>query len=117
MNEACEALLGEHDFLCFASALEAKHIGKTRRTVLRAVVVRGPEDMVIFEVAANSFLTHQVRNTVGTLLQIGKHRLEVSEVLKLLEAKRAGMAGPGVPARGLFLVKIDYPYSFEEVAE
>lgn len=117
MNAACGALLGEHDFLSFASALEAKHLGKTRRTVLHAAVVRGPEDMVIFEVAANSFLTHQVRNTVGTLLQMGKHRTEVSEVLKLLEAKRAGMAGPGAPASGLFLVKINYPYSFEEVAE
>jgi len=117
MNAACAVILGEHDFVSFASALEAKHLGKTTRTVLHAVVAREKEDTIIFEIAANSFLTHQVRNTVGTLLRVGQHRIEITELNKILEAKRAGSAGPGVPARGLFLTKVNYPYSFEEVTE
>jgi tRNA pseudouridine38-40 synthase len=117
MNAACAILLGEHDFISFASALEAKHLGKTTRTILHAVVVREQEDVVVFEITANAFLTHQVRNTVGALLRVGQHKMQMTELNKILEAKRAGSAGPGVPARGLFLTKVNYPYSFEEVAE
>lgn len=117
MNAACAVLLGEHDFVSFASALEAKWRGKTTRTVLHAAVVREKDDVVVFGITANAFLTHQVRNTMGTLLRVGQHRMEVTELNKILEAKRAGMAGPRVPARGLFLVKVNYPYSFEEVTE
>jgi tRNA pseudouridine38-40 synthase len=58
-----------------------------------------------------------VRNTVGALLRVGQHKMQMTELNKILEAKRAGSAGPGVPARGLFLTKVNYPYSFEEVAE
>ncbi len=117
MNEACALLTGEHDFVSFASALEVGRLGKTRRTVLNAVVVREKEDLVVFEITANSFLTHQVRNTVGSLIRVGQHRMSTLEFENVLEAKKAGSAGPGVPASGLFLVKINYPYSFEEVAE
>jgi tRNA pseudouridine38-40 synthase len=117
MNAACAVLLGEHDLVSFASALEEKWRGKTTRTILHAAVVRESDDVVVFEVEANAFLTHQVRNTVGALLRVGQHRMEVGEFSQILGAKRAGTAGPGVPARGLFLVKINYPYSFEEVAE
>jgi tRNA pseudouridine38-40 synthase len=115
MNEACELLRGEHDFVSFASALEARRKGNTKRTVFHAGVVREKEDLVVFEITANSYLTHQVRNTVGSLLRVGQGRMGILEFKNIMEGRRAGAAGPGVPACGLFLIKVNYPYSFEEV--
>lgn len=117
MNEACGMLCGEHDFIAFASALEARHTGRTRRRVIRAAVFRERPDVVVFEIEANSFLTHQVRNTVGTLIRVGQHRAETGEITRLLAENKAGVAGPGVPPSGLFLTAVNYPYSFKEVTE
>ena len=116
MNRACELIAGEHDFVSFASALEAKHVGKTRRTILNARIVREKEDLVVFEIEANSFLTHQVRNTMGSLLRVGQGKMSLEEFNNIIEIKKAGAAGPGIPPCGLFLVKVNYPFSFEEAA-
>ncbi len=117
MNEACALLTGEHDFISFASALEARRAKNTRRTVFSAGVGREGDELVVFEIVANSFLTHQVRNTVGSLIRVGQGRLSIAELKEIMEAKRAGTAGPSVPACGLFLIKVNYPYKFEEIAQ
>lgn len=115
MNEACQLLYGEHDFISFASALEARRRDNTKRIILHAGVVREKGDLAVFEITANSFLTHQVRNTVGSLLRVGQGRMGIEEFKNIMEAREVGIAGPGVPACGLFLIKVNYPYSFEEV--
>jgi len=117
MNEACALIQGEHDFISFASALEARRRGKTVRTIFQAAVVRGKEGLIVFEIKANSFLTHQVRNTVGSLLRIGQGRSSIEEFTQIIDARQPGLAGPSAPACGLLLVRVNYPYSFEEVAE
>ncbi len=110
MNQACQALIGEHDFASFASSIEG-NIKTTVRRVERAEMERNG-DMTIFNMVANSFLPHQVRNTVGALIRIGLGKMSVDEFHSLIEAKKPGLAGPTAPACGLCLMQVNYPRPF-----
>lgn len=114
MNHACQILIGTHDFASFAS--RDVRLKNTVRTVLKANVERDGE-LVVFGMVANSFLPHQIRNTVGTLIRIGQGKLAIEKLHSLMEAKKPGLAGPAAPAHGLFLMRIDYPSPFGEVHE
>ena len=107
MNEAGAKLIGEHDFASFASQLGAQ-IKSTVRTVHRAEIVR-EGDMVIFHMTAGSFLPHQVRNTVGTLIRVGQGKMTLEEFCSIMGLAKPGLAGPTVPASGLCLVRVNYP--------
>jgi tRNA pseudouridine38-40 synthase len=72
---------------------------------------------VIFEMIGKSFLPHQVRNTVGTLIRVGLHKINKDDFQKIMEAKKPGLAGPTVPAQGLFLVRVNYPRHLGEYHE
>ena len=112
MNEACQALIGEHDFASFASCLGIE-IKNTLRTVYRAEIQKSGE-VVTFNILANSFLPHQVRNTIGALIRVGLGKMTIDEFRSIIEAKKVSLAGPTAPAHGLCLMKINYPYPFEE---
>jgi tRNA pseudouridine38-40 synthase len=116
MNQACELLMGEHDFASFVTAFNRSVIRSTIRTVYRAHCERR-EDEVIFEITAGSFLPHQVRNTVGALVQVGLGKIGIADFKNILEAKKPGLAGPTVPARGLFLTRINYSRPLGECHE
>ncbi len=106
MDAASKALIGEHDFASFVNNKEAAAKGTVRR-VTRAEW-RREEEMVIFGIEANSFLMHQVRNTVGVLLKVGRGKMDYREFCDILEAKEPGLAWPTAPARGLTLIKVNY---------
>jgi len=106
-NRAAQALIGEHDFSPFASGNGAG-IRNTVRHVFKASLERGGE-LVIFNIVANSFLPHQVRNTVGALIRVSLGKMSVDEFNSIIEAKKPGMAGPTAPACGLCLTRINYP--------
>jgi len=112
INQACQALIGEHDFASFATC-DGAMIKNTVRTVYRAEVEKDGE-FAIFKMAANSFLPHQVRNTIGTLIRVGLGKMGVDELLSITEAKTPGLAKPTAPACGLCLMRINYPEPFEE---
>lgn len=109
MNEACQALVGEHDFASFASCIGIRN---TLRTVYRAEIGKNG-GLVIFNIVANSFLPHQVRNTIGTLIRVGLGKMTLDEFRSIVEAKRPGLACPTAPAYGLCLMRINYPHPFE----
>jgi len=113
MNQACQALIGEHDFASFASRMDAatKH---TIRHIHRAQLEK-MEELVVLNITANSFLPHQVRNTAGALLKIGLGRMSIDDFYAIIEARKVGLAGPTAPACGLCLMRINYPYSFGEI--
>jgi tRNA pseudouridine38-40 synthase len=112
MNQACQALIGEHDFASFITCFEGG-IRNTVRSVYRAEIEKDGE-LVVFSVAANSFLPHQVRNTVGALIKVGRGKMTVDEFYSMAEAKKLGLAGPTAPACGLCLMGVNYPCSFGE---
>ncbi len=111
MSEACQALMGEHDMVSFASGDITTR--NTKRTVYQAAVARDG-DSVVFTVVANSFLPHQVRNTIGALIKVGLGKMTVTEFNSIIEARQPGLAGPTAPARGLCLTRINYPRPSEE---
>jgi len=112
MNHACQVLVGDHDFAPFAGL----YAGVTYRQVFKAEVVRDG-DLVIFDMEANSFLPHQVRNTVGGLVRVGLAKMEVDTFRALARSGQPGTVGPSAPAHGLCLMKVNhrnFPPSFEE---
>lgn len=110
MNQACRALIGEHDFASFTSGIGVG-LKSTVRRVYRAEMSK-EEELAVFDMVANSFLPHQVRNTVGALIRVGLGKMSGEEFYSIMEAKKPGLAGPTAPACGLFLVQVNYPYPF-----
>ncbi len=112
MNQACQALIGEHDFISFASSM-GMGTENTVRRVYRAEIEKDGE-LAVLNMVASSFLTHQVRNTVGTLIRVGLGRMRVDEFCSIIEMKRPDLVGPTAPACGLCLIRVRYPNLFEE---
>jgi tRNA pseudouridine38-40 synthase len=110
MNKACKFIEGEHDFASFAAALGK--LGSTVRTVHRANVSK-KSDVVTYNMVANSFLPHQVRNTIGLLIRVGLGKAGLDEFRRIMDAREVGLAGPTAPAYGLCLTKVNYPSNLE----
>ena len=115
MNQACQTLIDEHDFASFATRIQAE----TKSTVRRVYKAKTEKDgeLAIFNIIANSFLPHQVRNTVGTLIRVGLGKMTFDEFGDLLELRQPGLAGPTAPACGLYLMQVNYPYPWERYNE
>jgi len=98
-------LVGRHDFTTFrASECQAK---SPVRTLDRLDVTRTADEIRV-AAAARSFLHHQVRSIVGTLMFVGAGRWAAEEVRHALEARDRARCGPMAPATGLYLVGVDY---------
>jgi len=106
MEKATQYLIGEHDFSSFRS------VGSPTRTTVRKVTraewKRGRSGLVRFEIEANGFLKQMVRAIIGTLVEVGKGRMNAVEFRRILESKERSKAGPTAPAHGLFLKEVKY---------
>lgn len=111
MNSACKFLVGDHDFASFSSGPSSGR--STVRRVYRAEVSERCGELV-FTMEGSSFLMHQIRNTVGALIQVGLEKMSVPEFYSIMEQKMPGLAGPKAPACGLHLVRVNYPRPIEE---
>jgi len=101
MARLAEAFAGEHDFSAYAASDERDAEGKSKvRTVYSSTLERAPGRLVYW-VRGSGFLKHMVRNIVGTLIEAGKGN--IAELGRLPE-----ISGPTAPAKGLFLVKVEY---------
>ena len=105
MHAAAQTLVGRHDFTTFRAA--ECQADSPVRTLDRLDVARDGEDIRI-AASARSFLHHQVRSMVGTLMLVGAGRWSAAEVREALEAKDRKRCGPTAPACGLYLVGVDY---------
>jgi tRNA pseudouridine38-40 synthase len=65
--------------------------------------------LLVYRVRGNGFLHHMVRNLVGTMLDVGRGHLPLSEIPSILAARSRSAAGPTAPAQGLFLHSVEYP--------
>jgi tRNA pseudouridine38-40 synthase len=106
MGKAVAALVGRHDFASLKAAGSAP--GPTLRTLVRACVEGDARGEIRFELEADGFLRHMVRNAVGTLLEVGLARRAPDTLPALLAARDRSLAGPTAPACGLTLVRVDY---------
>ena len=105
MAEAAQGILGVHDFAPFASPLEDA-TASTTRDLQRFEVCR-QDATVVCEVTANAFLPHQVRRMVGALVVVGRGRMTPDAYVALLDSPPVS-AGPAAPARGLYLMSVEY---------
>ena len=105
MHRAAQSLLGKHDFSSFrAAACQAKSPLKT----LDRLDVAREGDHVVIAAAARSFLHHQVRNMVGSLVPIGQGRWPEVRLAEILAAGNRRAAGPTAPPQGLVLTGVRY---------
>lgn len=109
MHEAAQLLLGEHDFSSFRAALCQ---AKTPVKCLYRLDVQRQGDVIIFDLHANAFLHHMVRNLVGCLIQIGKGSQPPAWIVDVLAARSRSVAAPTFMPDGLYLTGVDYPEKF-----
>lgn len=106
MNEAAKVLLEYKDFTSFSK------VNTDTKTNLCDVKEAFWEEIAPdrwrFTITANRFLRNMVRAIVGTLVEVGRGRLRLEDVRRIIEAKDRCSAGESVPAKGLFLVDIKY---------
>lgn len=106
MNEAAQALLGEHDFTSFrASACQARHPVRE----MREISVRRKGNCVVLDLTANAFLYHMVRNIAGSLMAVGTGEQSAGWIGEILAARRRDAAGVTAAADGLYFMKARYP--------
>lgn len=106
MNEATKYLLEYTDFKCFS---KSRTDVKTYDCNITEAHWQQNGQELIFTISANRFLRNMVRAIVGTLVNIGTGKSEVSYMKTLIESRDRRKAGFSAYAKGLFLTKIEYP--------
>jgi tRNA pseudouridine38-40 synthase len=107
MRRGLALVPGTRDWSGFTGA--ACQVDNRVRTLEYARLARPDPATAFFEFRADGFLTHMVRNLVGTMLEVGRGRLAVAQIRAILESGDRGMAGPTAAARGLCLLRVVYP--------
>jgi tRNA pseudouridine38-40 synthase len=105
MRTAAGHLLGEHDFSAFRSA-ECQAKSPVRE--LYRLDIRKIGDYIVFDLAANAFLHHMVRNIVGSLVYVGSGRHPSSWLGEVLAGCDRSRAAPTLEAAGLYLMQVSY---------
>ncbi len=105
MKKASKFLHGKHNFTSFACS--GSRIRNCERNIKDINITR-EGNLFCFHLEADAFLYKMVRTIVGTLLEVGKEKINYLGVKKILEAKNRKIAGKTVPAKGLFLMKVNY---------
>nr|WP_309755765.1 tRNA pseudouridine(38-40) synthase TruA [Flavobacterium sp.] len=107
MNEAAQLLFKHTDFQCFSKV--NTDVNTFDCTIFEAFWKRDNGNL-IFTISANRFLRNMVRAIVGTLVNIGLHKITLEDFSAIIESKNRDKAGFSVPAHGLYLTKIEYDY-------
>lgn len=106
MNKACEVLFDYTDFTSFSKL----HTDvKTNNCRIMQAGWKQEGEVWVFTVQADRFLRNMVRAIVGTLLEVGRGKLTIEGVRRVIEAKDRCQAGTSVPGHALFLVDVTYP--------
>ena len=106
MNEASKILLKYSDFTSFSKL----HTDvKTNNCKIFEAYWKEENNTLVFTITANRFLRNMVRAIVGTLIDVGKKKIGIDDLKIIIEKKNRCDAGYSVPAKGLFLEKIEYP--------
>jgi tRNA pseudouridine38-40 synthase len=105
MHAAAQTLVGRHDFTTFRAAeCQAKSPVKT----LDRLDVGRDGDEVRVEASARSFLHHQVRSMVGSLVHVGEGKWSADDLAGALAARDRSVCGQVAPPHGLYLVRVEY---------
>lgn len=106
MNKAAEMLLEHDDFATFCKS--HSDVKTTLCKVSEARWIRQTDGSWYFRITANRFLRNMVRAVVGTLVEVGRGRMTISDFQKALEGRSRTLAGESMPGNALFLEKVCY---------
>jgi tRNA pseudouridine38-40 synthase len=107
MNVAAKIMMEYTDFSCFSKSNTQTFTNNCKIT--RAEWIYSAHCLV-FHISADRFLRNMVRAIVGTLMQVGKKEIAPEEVRAIIESRDRSNAGTSVPACGLYLTEVKYPY-------
>ncbi|MEO6149077.1 MAG: tRNA pseudouridine(38-40) synthase TruA [Mucilaginibacter sp.] len=107
MNRAAKMLMEHTDFSCFSKS--NTQVKTNNCKISRAEWVT-TADGIIFHIAAVRFLRNMVRAIVGTLLEVGRKEIAPEAIHDIINSKNRSNAGTSVPACGLYLTGVKYPY-------
>ncbi len=107
MNQAAAIIMEYTDFSCFSKS--NTQVKTNNCKITRAEWVE-TEKGIVFHISADRFLRNMVRAIVGTLMMVGKHEIEPEAVRVIIESKNRSNAGTSVPACGLYLTEVKYPF-------
>lgn len=107
MNEATKILLNHTDFQCFSKV--NTDVNTFECTIFEAYW-KQEQNTIVFTISANRFLRNMVRAIVGTIVNIGLHKISLDDFDEIIKSKNRDKAGFSVPAHGLYLTKIEYNY-------
>ncbi|MEY4190458.1 MAG: tRNA pseudouridine(38-40) synthase TruA [Planctomycetota bacterium] len=105
MRVAATALLGTHDFQCFET--DWPNRATSIRNIHKAIISR-MGDWIWITVEADGFLYNMVRAIVGSLIEIGRGFWPVEKMEQIIASRNRNHAGPTAPAKGLYLLKVNY---------
>jgi tRNA pseudouridine38-40 synthase len=106
MEQSLRVLVGTRDFSSFCGTDDdaASHV----RTVMNTGIEKRGNNSIHVTVEADGFLRHMVRNIIGTVVDVGKGNLPLSEFIGIVEAQDRTKAGVTAPPQGLFLMEVRY---------
>jgi tRNA pseudouridine38-40 synthase len=108
MAQALDALVGVHDFAAFGSTPDGPTVRECFVATCGEIEENGTR-LIAIDLAASGFLRHMVRTIVGTLVLIGRGKLAVTEMARILASRDRDQAGPTAPPHGLYLMSVTYP--------
>ena len=107
MNQAAKLIMQYIDFSCFSKSNTQVYTNNCKIT--NALWGRTDEG-IVFKISADRFLRNMVRAIVGTLLMIGNKEMAAEAIHDIIKSKNRGNAGASVPACGLYLTEVKYPF-------
>ncbi len=107
MNAAAKIIMEYIDFSCFSKSKTQTFTNNCK--ISKAEWVEA-ESGLVFHISADRFLRNMVRAIVGTLIVIGRKEMEPEGIRNIIESKNRSNAGTSVPACGLYLTEVKYPY-------
>ena len=107
MNQAAQIMMEYTDFGCFSKS--NTQVKTNNCKIVRAEWVQ-MGDGLVFHVSADRFLRNMVRAIVGTCMMVGRKEIAPEAIRQIIESKNRSNAGTSVPACGLYLTEVKYPY-------
>ncbi|MGE0089984.1 MAG: tRNA pseudouridine(38-40) synthase TruA [Bacteroidales bacterium] len=106
MNDACNLLLQFTDFTSFSKL--HTDVKTNNCKIFNAQWIQD-DYKLMFTIKADRFLRNMVRSIVGTMIDVGRSKINLEDFVQIIERKNRSEAGRSVPAHGLFLSAIEYP--------
>ncbi len=106
LNEAAILLMNYNDFTSFSKRNTQV---KNFLCIIQQSEWRQEKNLLVYQVKANRFLRGMVRGLTGTMLKVGRGRISIEEFKQIIEGRDCSKADFAVPAKGLFLKKVEFP--------